>query len=188
MDCAQTFPKLKPLLRYLESLKCRMELPLLHQSLLESDIRLDDVTKACTFAEKHYQRNKIATSDWFDLLVICWKPGQASLIHDHKDSSCGFKILTGTATEVVYERTSGRGELGEHVRPVTKRSYAPSEICLAHDNDIHRISNESVSDNLVTLHVYSPPLQMSYYSLDPALNLPPDQNDRELGKLLAGSR
>ena len=188
MGCAETFPKLKPLLGYLESLRGRMDLPLLHQALLESDVQLEDVTSACTFAEKHYQRNKIATSDWFDLLVICWKPGQASLIHDHTDSSCGFKILTGTATEVVYERTSGSGDLGDYVRPVSKRCYAPGEICLAHDNDIHRISIDAARENLVTLHVYSPPLRMSYYNLDPALNLPPDQNDLELGKLLAGSR
>lgn len=188
MSCAEKYPKLTPLLRYLESLSAKMELPLLKQALVESDVTIDDVRSACVFGDKHYQRNKVACSDWFDLLVICWKPGQASLIHDHSGSSCGFKILSGTSTETIYQRSGGGNEVGDFVRPVSRRTYSVGELCLAQDQDIHRISNESATEELVTLHIYSPPLQMSYYALDPALNLPPDANDIELGKLLAGGR
>lgn len=181
-------PKLAPLLRYLNSLSQKMELPLLEQALLESDLSIDDVQDACIFGDKNYHRNKIACSDWYDLLVICWKPGQASAIHDHTASSCGFKILTGVATEQVYERTGNRDDEGEFVRGVSQRSYACGEICLAQDQDIHRISNESASEKLVTLHVYSPPLHMSFYKLDPSLGPVLEPQITPLGRSLAGGR
>ena len=52
------------------------------------------------------------------------------------------------------------------VTPVDAVQYQEGEVCLAEDAAIHRISNESLSDDLVTLHVYSPPLHMNLYCLD----------------------
>jgi cysteine dioxygenase len=166
MTLADACPRLTPLRRYLDSLSGRMDLDVLKQVLIENNITLDDVRAACFFSDDHYRRNKISGSKWYDMLVMCWKPGQASLIHDHCDSSCGFKILSGVSTEIVYELT------GEEniVRPVSRRNYQMGELCLAHEGDIHKISNESSKNDVVTLHIYSPPLKMSCYEIDPAFN------------------
>lgn len=167
---ASQFPKLAPLLQYLESLSGKMNLSSVEQLLVESAVETTDLAAACIFDDRHYQRNKIAYSEWFDLLVLCWKPGQASAIHDHAASSCGFKILSGIASEQVYERTGAVDHDGELVRPIAQRTYHKGKICLAQDRDIHRISNESAQDNLITLHIYSPALHMNVYKIDPSLN------------------
>lgn len=186
MSASTLCPKLTPLCRYLDSLTARMDLVVLEQVLNENQISIEDVSNACVFDEQHYQRNKIGTSAWYDLLVICWRPGQASAIHDHTNSSCGFKILTGTATELVYERSE---DSSDFVRPIRKRAYAAGDLCLAQDHDIHRISNDSASADLVTLHVYSPPLQMKFYELEPSLRAPDSVSaNTELGRLLSGRR
>ncbi|MBX7145577.1 MAG: cysteine dioxygenase family protein [Oligoflexia bacterium] len=156
------FPKLRPLKSYLDSLKQSVELDTLGQVLRECEVTAQDVQSACLFCDEHYQRNLIAQSAWYDLLVLCWKPGQASLIHDHANSRCGFKILKGVATETVYSRIPTSPE---YVAPRSNRSYQQGQICLAEDRDIHKISNESSTEALITLHCYSPPLKMSVYKL-----------------------
>ena len=38
----------------------------------------------------------------YNLIILCWSVGQASQVHDHSDSHCFVKILSGELTEVRY--------------------------------------------------------------------------------------
>ncbi|CAM9292350.1 unnamed protein product [Pylaiella littoralis] len=38
----------------------------------------------------------------FDLLLLCWRPGGASVIHDHPKAGCWVKMLTGELKETRY--------------------------------------------------------------------------------------
>ncbi len=158
-------PKLKPLTNYLSNLTARADLKTLHRILSQSGITIDDVTQYLHFNDKHYARNKVMGSKFFDLFVMCWKPGQASLVHDHADSSCALKILAGTVTEVYCELIDSTYRI---VRPTKKTFYASGKICSAQDREIHQIINSSKDENLVTLHIYSPPLKMSAYEYENA--------------------
>jgi len=88
------------------------------------------------------------------------------LIHDHAGSSCCFKIIEGQSTETIYERTDRTLDGEKLVRPVTSVIYKKNEICAANSGHIHRISNEGSAD-LITMHCYSPPLNMNTYLVDP---------------------
>jgi predicted metal-dependent enzyme (double-stranded beta helix superfamily) len=156
-------PKLKPLTNYLSSLTSRADLKTLHRILYQSGITIEDVAQYLQFNDKHYSRNKVMGSKFFDLFVMCWKPGQASLVHDHTDSSCALKILTGAVTEICCELIDSTHRI---VRPSRKVLYAAGKICSAQDNEIHQIVNASKDQNLVTLHIYSPPLKMSAYEYE----------------------
>lgn len=158
-------PKLQSVLDYLNALKCRSNLVELKELLLQSDVTPADLSEFCKFNDNHYARNKIAGSDWFDFYLMCWKPGQRSAIHDHTDSSCAFKILEGAATEIVCSLVNP--EL-KYVKKVSESNYGVGSCCVAQDREIHQICNLSESANLITLHVYSPPLKMSVYEIDPA--------------------
>lgn len=157
--------KIEPLLQYLNSLDKRADLSVLQKIVSESGLLASDVSEHCIFNENHYARNKVSSSPWYDLFIMCWKPGQCSAIHDHTDSSCSFRILKGTATEVVYALTDP-----EKKRAIStdKRTYQLGQVCSAQDQEIHKISNESSSDELITMHIYSPPLKMSVYDEDTA--------------------
>jgi len=154
--------KLNTLVDYLDTLKARVDLKVLGNLLTELDVTLEDVKDFLHFKDTCYQRNTVKSSDWYDLLVICWKPGQTSSIHDHGGSSCGFKILSGVAWESVFESVRQR-ENDPKAKKSAERKYPLGTLCLAEDNDIHRIENRSESEDLVTLHIYSPALQMNSY-------------------------
>ena len=46
-----------------------------------------DWSKYAFFSGEHYVRNLVETNDDFELLVICWGPGQISRIHNHDNSN-----------------------------------------------------------------------------------------------------
>lgn len=152
--------KLAPIVDYLSSISERADLEVLGKLLRGSQLEPSDVTNYCHFHDLHYARNKVAGNDWFDLYIMCWKPGQASTIHDHAGSSCALRIIQGTASEQGYDRL---GPESKYVRPTGITSYQNGEVCLAQDGQIHKIYNASATENLVTMHIYSPPLKMNVY-------------------------
>ena len=157
------YPKLQKLHAYLDSLQSKVDLGVLGKLLAELEICPGDVKDSCLFSDETYKRNKLACSDWYEMLILCWRPGQESKVHDHQGSSCGFKVLKGTTTEVRYVPVAPASDI---VRPVGMQLYHVDDLVLAEDTEIHRVSNESETEELITLHIYSPPLCMNTYTVD----------------------
>ncbi|MFI4861260.1 MAG: cysteine dioxygenase [Phycisphaerales bacterium JB063] len=157
--------KLTPLLSYLDSLADqRADAQRLAQALGELDgLTLDDLKEYVVFDEHDYRRNLVVEGPMYEVLLLCWKSGQRSPIHDHAHSVCGVKVLRGTLTEVRYRETP----CGQ-VIPKDVRAMQFGGMCASVDHDIHEISNmEAPGQDLVTMHIYSPPLrEMAMY--DPA--------------------
>ncbi|TVQ61919.1 MAG: hypothetical protein EA379_05765 [Phycisphaerales bacterium] len=126
---------------------------ILTDARVRDDLLLRDLGCYCQFCDKAYARNLVCESRWHQLYVMCWRPGQASSVHDHRGSACAFRVLTGECTEVRFER-----EDAGVVRPVSSVVYETGFVCATEDDDIHMIANRSASENLVTLHCYSPAL------------------------------
>lgn len=155
-------PALLPVARYLDSLAARAPLAELSTLLRNSCVTLDDVRACALFDANHYCRNLVAGGLWYDLLVICWRSGQRSPIHDHAGSSCAFKVLTGVCSETVY-KFSPCGQ----VFPLHTVDQPEGSIVATQDADTHQVSNlQPEGRDLVTLHIYSPPLKaMHTFSL-----------------------
>ena len=145
--------KLKPLIAYLDSLSSRVDLETLAGLLRELDIDRDELAPWCGFCTDHYQRNLMKRSDWYELVVLCWGSGQKTPIHDHVGSSCGLRVVDGHATETRYTLDPR----GVAVRGETCR-LTPGTVCASQDGDIHEVSNRETGRDLVTLHIYSPPI------------------------------
>lgn len=163
-SASQRFPRLAPLLNYLDSLSGRADLDVLSGMLSKLDITRADIDSACVFGTRGYKRNTISRTDWYELVALCWRSGHSTPIHDHRGSSCAFRIVQGVGTEIRFERTpSGL------VCPVKTISMNPGYICAAEDADIHQVSNmQAAGQDLVTLHIYSPPLKMmAQYKFSP---------------------
>jgi cysteine dioxygenase len=126
---------------------------------------LTDEDLACymTFNPARYVRNRVHDGPAYQALVLCWRNGQRSPIHNHRGSHCGVKVLRGVATETVFERAPNG-----LVLPVRSRDLSPDHTCASADEDIHQVSNlQAGGADLVTLHIYSPPLlRMEMFSLD----------------------
>lgn len=145
---------LAPLVDYLDSLTGRADLNELSARLVQSQVTVDDVRDFARFEPDGYCRNLVAHGPWYHLLVLCWRSGQRSPIHDHAESTCAFKVLTGVCSETVFE-VAASGQ----VFPVNTVHHAAGSIVATQDADTHQVSNLQVSGvDLVTLHIYTPPL------------------------------
>jgi len=152
--------KLEPLVEYLDSLTERADLEVLEDLLANTTVTREDLQPVCKFKCECYQRNRIKATEWYELVALCWKAGQRSQIHDHASSSCAFRVIEGTVTERRFEKN----EDGT-VRQVAVNALPAGALCAAEDEAIHEVCNDDAANDLVTLHIYSPPLKMQTYKL-----------------------
>jgi len=143
---------LSGLVEWLDSIGRRPGLDELDMHLRSTEVNLAALKRCIGYADDGYQRNVVKNSEFYELVAICWTPGQETPIHDHVGSDCAFLIVDGVSTETIYE-TNEEGL----AYPINVRHYQPGEVCAAEEPDIHRVSNDTDSE-LVNLHIYTPPL------------------------------
>ena len=108
-----------------------------------------------------YTRNLVATDNrTFALIVLCWKKGRGSGIHDHPGDGCWMSMLKGGLRETHYCKEEGCKQL----KTLCVNNYAREEesggvSCAYIDDSIafHKVENASENETAVSLHLYSPP-------------------------------
>lgn len=140
----------------------RVPLDELRERLDALDISYEDIKPFARFGRDSYQRNLMHAGPGYQALILCWRAGQRSPIHDHRGSSCGVRVIRGTLTETLFERTPEG-----LVFPTLTHELREGGVCGSQDSDMHQVSNlQPPGCDLITLHVYSPPLlKMGTYSL-----------------------
>lgn len=169
---AERFPALAHLINYLDSLHSRADLPTLHRLLNGLSITRADFDSVCIFGTHGYRRNPVSRSDWYELVALTWRSSHCTPIHDHRGSSCAFRVVEGTGTEIRFSQTpSGL------VCPTATNTMPAGYVCAAEDADIHQVSNmQAPGTDLITLHIYSPPIKkMNTYQF--ACSTGPDTDD-----------
>jgi len=133
--------------------------------LRASNLTDDQVSEYMVFRPDRYVRNLVHSGPAYQALLLCWRNGQRSPIHNHRGSNCAVKVLRGVATETVFDRAPNG-----MIVPARTRELPFGHMCASADEDMHQISNLQAADaDLVTLHVYSPPLiRMDVFSLESA--------------------
>ena len=109
------------------------------------------------FTENRYARNLIQKTPDYEALVLCWRPGQRSPIHDHGNSLCAVYMLEGTVSADNYRRTSSG-----HLRPDYSEDLGPGGVLTIQTTEIHQVSNLHDSAALISLHFYLGPLENSF--------------------------
>ena len=162
MTVTPCLDRLGSLLEFLDGLKARAQMGALEAHLRALDIGVAEIAGYAQFSEDHYLRNLVREGRWYHLLVICWRSGQRSPIHNHIGSTCGVRVLTGVATETVFETTPSL-----RIKAVSSSDMRAGDVGVRQDRDIHQVSNlQAPGTDLITLHIYSPPLlRMDTYSL-----------------------
>jgi cysteine dioxygenase len=168
----ERFPKLGPIIDYLDTLTGRADLGVLERLLRETSIGRSDFDSCCVFGTRGYKRNTVSKTEFYELVALCWRSGDFTPIHDHHGSSCAFKVIEGTGTEIRFRRTpSGL------ICPVQTSEMPPGYVCSAEDDDIHQVANmQDAGSDLITLHIYSVPIKnMTTYEF--ATRISPDAAD-----------
>jgi cysteine dioxygenase len=153
---------LQAMFRHLDRLSGRPDVARLAEELSGFDVGLADLAEYLHFSPTTYKRNLVRTGPHYHAWLLCWKNGQRSPIHDHTGSACVVRVLRGTLTETGFELAPNG-----HVKATHSRDVGEGALVASEDSDIHQVSNLQAGDaDLVTLHVYAPPLtRMGTYSL-----------------------
>jgi cysteine dioxygenase len=106
------------------------------------------------FKEGNYWRHRVCRNEAVEMLVICWRPGQKTPIHDHNGSHGVVRVYKGLMWETIFAYDDQKGLCYDTGRECPVGTVTGAEI-----PDIHQLGNPEVSgQDLITVHVYSPPL------------------------------
>jgi cysteine dioxygenase len=120
----------------------------------EVEVTSDELRPHVGFKEGAYARHRVYLCEHAELLVLCWRPGQRTPIHDHNGSFGTVRVLRGVMWETLFEMDEARGLLY-----TSAREWLPGGVTGADIPDIHQLGNPDVSgQDLITLHLYAPPL------------------------------
>ena len=150
MNLAATIEELKHTAR-------EMKLPDLRRLIQNLTPAPGEITPYRQFAENHYARNLVYKSRDFEVLVLCWRAGQRSPIHDHGSSICTVYTVEGMLSSDNYRRSSSG-----HIRADYSEDFKPGSVLSIQTTEIHQVSNLHESEELVSLHFYLAPLENNY--------------------------
>ncbi|KAG9241206.1 RmlC-like cupin domain-containing protein [Calycina marina] len=110
---------------------------------------------------KLYTRNLVLeVPGVFNLLLLAWTPGKSSAIHDHVDSHCVMRILSGSILEKRYAWPSSPSGPSTSKRMQLTSSTTHAADAVAYINDahgLHSVHNPSAHETAYSLHLYTPP-------------------------------
>lgn len=142
-----------------ETLGALIEAPTLEDLdgwLSRVEVTSNDLRPYRFFKQGTYARHRVCRSEFAELLVLCWKPGQRTPIHDHNGSYGAVRVCEGVMWETVFALNSER-----ELYYKSAREWHEGLVTAAGIPDIHQIGNPEVSgQDLVTLHLYAPPLNV----------------------------
>jgi len=105
-----------------------------------------------------YTRNLVYKDERFEMMTVCWEPGQASRIHNHCDQRCWMTVPVGRlkgqnfAVEAIDDST-GYCKLREtDVFELAECLAAKVEL----EEPVHQILNV-FDERAVSIHIYSKP-------------------------------
>lgn len=151
-DCKSlTFQRL---VEHLENQSAPPQLEEISSWLRVADITDDDLLPFLGFKEGNYWRHRVCRNDSVEMLILCWRPGQKTPIHDHNGSHGVVRVHRGVLWESNFSFTEERGLTYKN-----GKERQTGEITGAAVPDIHQLGNPEVSgQDLVTIHIYAPPL------------------------------
>jgi cysteine dioxygenase len=138
----------------LESLHNGPSLARIFEWLEKVEVATEELQPYSGFKEGNYWRHRVCRNQFVEMLVLCWRPGQRTPIHDHNGSHGGVKVCRGMLWETIFSYDPFAG-----LEYKTAREHTPGSVTGSDVPDIHQLGNPDVSgQDLVTLHVYAPPL------------------------------
>jgi cysteine dioxygenase len=145
---------LQSLVAALEAVINTPSLAQIYEWLEKAQVSAEELQPYNGFKEGNYWRHRVCRNKFVEMLVLCWRPGQRTPIHDHNGSHGGVKVCKGMMWETTFSFDPDVG-----LAYKSAREYAPGSVTGSDVPDIHQLGNPDVSgQDLITLHVYAPPL------------------------------
>jgi len=104
------------------------------------------------FSPLKYTRHLIYRSLDFELLYMCWSPGQKSPVHGHEGEKCWFRVEQGSLRIVNYTMSDSCVPAQASI-DIVQEGYVDGPA------DIHLVENHT-SEKAITLHLYARPFDV----------------------------
>ena len=88
-----------------------------------------------SFKEGTYARHRVHLGEHAELLVLCWRPGQRTPIHDHAGSYGAVRVLRGVMWETLFEMGGAGGGLAYK----SSREWTPGHVTGADEAERDRL-------------------------------------------------
>ncbi len=125
-----------------------------HKKIISSmDIPKDEFMPFAYWKDKGYARNCIKRTKDYELLLLCWNPGDKTPVHGHDGQDCWVYLVDGEMSEIRYQADEEENLTKTHTEKLTGRrlTYMRDEM------GYHMIKNTS-NQRAMTLHIYALPI------------------------------
>jgi cysteine dioxygenase len=132
----------------------------MHNWMRQHPVDPETLRPYLTWDPQHYTRNLVFKSNLFELLAICWEPGQVSSIHNHHEQNCWMAVPLGKLMVDTYQVLNQDREAGTCQLELASTVEMNPDHPVAVDSrlPVHRVSNlPRFEQRAVSLHVYSRP-------------------------------
>lgn len=120
------------------------------------NLKPDDFDDYAFWLDDGYTRNCISRNDHYELILLCWAPGQKTAIHDHNGEECWVYGISGELREERFERTASDNPLDLKISEVS--SMLPGQVAYMNDKmGYHSLENVS-AERAMSLHLYVNPI------------------------------
>jgi cysteine dioxygenase len=128
--------------------------------LSATPVDVDSIQKYLFWSPDFYTRNLIYKDDRFEMMAICWEPGQVSRVHNHCEQRCWLTVPIGRLKGqnfAVEEIDESRG----YCKLKETDAFELADCLTAKvelEQPIHQILNlPEYDDRAVSIHIYSKP-------------------------------
>ena len=119
------------------------------------NIPAQEFERFATWSQECYTRNCIERTDAYEVILLCWEPGNVTAIHSHGGERCWVYQIDGSLNEIRFDQDE-QGELVE----THQMTLEPGKLTYMEDSmGYHQILNESGS-RAMTLHIYASPIDV----------------------------
>lgn len=119
-----------------------------HLSLTKTDI-----LPYATFSPISHTRNCLEFNERFELILLCWEPGQMTAIHDHGGEECWVYFMDSQFEEIIYERDRSNVK-----RSLSKMATSGAVSYMSDFLGVHSLKNIGNSRGF-SLHLYAKPIR-----------------------------
>ena len=120
-------------------------------AILNCHLSEENIDKYSYFSKNCYTRNKMYKNKNFEVLLLCWLPGQMAPIHGHEGEKCWFKVIKGDLQIKNYSILSENP-----LELKFEKTINASVGYLDGPADVHSIRNHS-DQPVTTMHIYARP-------------------------------
>jgi len=119
---------------------------------VQLDIPLQEFLPYTNWCDDHYTRNCIIREEKFELILLCWEPGQTTPVHCHGGEECWVYIMDGRIDESHYQFSDDI-----LIKENTVKLLEGEKSFMSDELGYHKLEN-NYPQRAVSLHLYMDPI------------------------------